>query len=164
MDQAAAARHRLETMEARADAVCGAEKPRRRSGPGSPNGWQPAAGRALMGSRGGLAADRGTERTHPLYAGRKAFYQAQKAPDRSDVLAWALPVLHATAREKGKEYRGNDQIEYNTTHLTIRLTCPPKTALLRDNSPAGASLKYIQIDSTHRPRSSPEGKGQRLLS
>jgi energy-coupling factor transporter ATP-binding protein EcfA2 len=35
------------------------------------------------------------------------------APDRSDVVAWALPLLCAAATEKGKEYRGNDQIEYN---------------------------------------------------
>lgn len=36
-----------------------------------------------------------------------------EAPDRSDIVAWALPVLHAAAMGKGKEYRGNDQIEYN---------------------------------------------------
>jgi hypothetical protein len=36
-----------------------------------------------------------------------------EAPDRGEVLAWALPALNAAATEKGKEYRGNDQIEYN---------------------------------------------------
>ena len=36
-----------------------------------------------------------------------------EAPDRGEVFAWALPVLNAAATEKGKEYRGNDQIEYN---------------------------------------------------
>jgi hypothetical protein len=40
-----------------------------------------------------------------------------EAPDRSDVVAWALPLLNAAAVEKGKEYRGNDQIEYNTTAI-----------------------------------------------
>jgi hypothetical protein len=36
-----------------------------------------------------------------------------EAPDRGQVLEWAVPVLHAAATEKNKEYRGNDQIEYN---------------------------------------------------
>jgi hypothetical protein len=40
-----------------------------------------------------------------------------EASDRSDVLAWALPVLHAAATEEGQEYRGNDQIEYNMTAI-----------------------------------------------
>ncbi len=40
-----------------------------------------------------------------------------EAPDRNDVLAWAVPVLRAAAREKGREYPGNDQIEYNTTAI-----------------------------------------------
>jgi hypothetical protein len=37
--------------------------------------------------------------------------------DRSDVLAWALPVLQAATTEKGKEYPGNDHIEYNATAI-----------------------------------------------
>jgi len=40
-----------------------------------------------------------------------------EAPDRSDVLAWALPILHAAAVEKGKEYPGNAQIEYSVTAI-----------------------------------------------
>ena len=36
-----------------------------------------------------------------------------EAPDRDDVIAWAMPVLFAAASEKGEDYRGNDQIEYN---------------------------------------------------
>jgi hypothetical protein len=39
------------------------------------------------------------------------------APDRGDVLAWAVPVLHAAARGGDREYRGNDQIEYNATAI-----------------------------------------------
>jgi hypothetical protein len=42
MDQAAAARHPLDTMEAQSDAVRGTEKPRRRPGPGGTDRWQPA--------------------------------------------------------------------------------------------------------------------------
>ena len=40
-----------------------------------------------------------------------------EAPDRSDVLSWALPVLQAAAAEKDKEYPGNDQIQYNATAI-----------------------------------------------
>ena len=40
-----------------------------------------------------------------------------EAPGRSDVVGWALPVLHAAAVEKGKEYRGNNQIEHNATAI-----------------------------------------------
>ena|ERR1700730_3267002 len=40
-----------------------------------------------------------------------------EAPDRSDVVARALPVLHSAAVEKGKEYHGNNQIEYNATAI-----------------------------------------------
>ena len=40
-----------------------------------------------------------------------------EAPDRSDVVAWVLPVLQAAAVEKGKEYPGNNQIEYNATAI-----------------------------------------------
>jgi energy-coupling factor transporter ATP-binding protein EcfA2 len=36
-----------------------------------------------------------------------------EAANRSEVLAWALPVLQAATTEKNKEYRGNNQIEYN---------------------------------------------------
>ena len=36
-----------------------------------------------------------------------------EAPDRDNVIAWAMPVLLAAATEKGKDNRGNDQIEYN---------------------------------------------------
>lgn len=39
------------------------------------------------------------------------------APDRSDVMAWAFPVLQAAAAETGDEYRGNDQIEYSVTAI-----------------------------------------------
>ncbi|MHB0769839.1 ATP-binding protein [Bradyrhizobium sp. 1.29L] len=34
-------------------------------------------------------------------------------PDRSDVIGWALQVLRTASTEKGREYTGNDQIEYN---------------------------------------------------
>jgi hypothetical protein len=36
-----------------------------------------------------------------------------ETPDRNNVVAWARSLLHAATIEKGKEYRGNDQIEYN---------------------------------------------------
>jgi hypothetical protein len=44
-------------------------------------------------------------------------HATMKAPDRSDVLSWALPVLQAAAAEKDKEYPGNDQIQYNATAI-----------------------------------------------
>lgn len=40
-----------------------------------------------------------------------------EASDRSNVLAWALPVLQVAATEKAKEYTGNDQIQYNVTAI-----------------------------------------------
>jgi hypothetical protein len=40
-----------------------------------------------------------------------------EGPDRSEVVAWALPVLQAAAAEQGKEYPGNDQIEHNSTAI-----------------------------------------------
>ena len=40
-----------------------------------------------------------------------------EGPDRSQVVAWALPVLQAAAAEKNKEYPGNDQIEHNSTAI-----------------------------------------------
>jgi hypothetical protein len=46
-----------------------------------------------------------------------------EAPDRSDVIAWALPVLQAAAAEKGKEYPGNDQIQYNPTAIGALAGC-----------------------------------------
>jgi hypothetical protein len=39
------------------------------------------------------------------------------APDRCDIVAWALPVLQVAAAEKGKEYPGNDHIQYNATAI-----------------------------------------------
>jgi hypothetical protein len=39
------------------------------------------------------------------------------APDRSDIMGWALPVLQTAAAETSDEYRGNDQIEYNVTAI-----------------------------------------------
>lgn len=40
-----------------------------------------------------------------------------EADDRAEVIAWASPVLHTAATEQGKEYRGNDQIQYNGTAI-----------------------------------------------
>jgi hypothetical protein len=36
-----------------------------------------------------------------------------EAPDRGDVVEWALPVLVTATEEESREYPGNDQIEYN---------------------------------------------------
>ena len=40
-----------------------------------------------------------------------------EGPNRSEVVAWALPVLQAAATARGKEYPGNDQIEHNATAI-----------------------------------------------
>jgi hypothetical protein len=38
-----------------------------------------------------------------------------EGPDRSEIVGWALPILNTAIVEKGREYPGNDQIEYNRT-------------------------------------------------
>jgi hypothetical protein len=40
-----------------------------------------------------------------------------EAPDRRGVLTWALPILQDAATEEGKEYPGNDHIQYNATAI-----------------------------------------------
>ncbi len=40
-----------------------------------------------------------------------------EAPDRGEVVAWALPVLVAATQNESKEYLGNNQIEYNMTAI-----------------------------------------------
>lgn len=37
--------------------------------------------------------------------------------DRAEVVGWALPILQTAAASKGKEYPGNEQIEYNRTAI-----------------------------------------------
>lgn len=56
-----------------------------------------------------------------------------EASDRGDVVAWALPVLVTATEEEGKEYPGNDQIEYNRRAIgTVGLT----SLYLRDHDSA----------------------------
>jgi hypothetical protein len=40
-----------------------------------------------------------------------------EAADRVEVIGWALPILQTAATARGKEYTGNDQIEYNATAI-----------------------------------------------
>src|SRR5947209_8403575 len=40
-----------------------------------------------------------------------------EGPDRSEIVGWALPILNTAIVEKGREYPGNDQIEYNRTAI-----------------------------------------------
>jgi energy-coupling factor transporter ATP-binding protein EcfA2 len=39
--------------------------------------------------------------------------------NRDDVIQWARPILHTASSVKDKEYRGNDQIEYNAAAIAV---------------------------------------------
>jgi hypothetical protein len=72
-----------------------------------------------------------------------------EAPDRSAVVAWALPVLHSAAEEKGKEYRGNDQIEYNVAAIAtlglIALHLQDQDVATRDALLRLASHQHLSV-------------------
>jgi hypothetical protein len=72
-----------------------------------------------------------------------------EAPDRGEVLAWALPVLNAAATEKGKEYRGNDQIEYNMAAIAtlglIALFLKDQSGSTRDALLRLASHQHLSV-------------------
>jgi hypothetical protein len=75
-----------------------------------------------------------------------------EASDRSDVLAWALPVLQVAAAEKGKEYPGNDQIQYNATAIgalgLIALYLRDQDVATRDALLRLASHQYLAVLKT----------------
>ena len=72
-----------------------------------------------------------------------------EASDRSDVVAWALSVLNAAAVEKGKEYRGNDQIEYNATAIgalgLVALYLRDQNSAIRDALLRLASHQHLSV-------------------
>jgi hypothetical protein len=72
-----------------------------------------------------------------------------EAPDRSNVVAWALPVLHGAATEKDKEYCGNDQIEYNSTAIAalglIALYLKDQNVAARDALLRLASHQHLSV-------------------
>lgn len=72
-----------------------------------------------------------------------------ETPDRNDVVAWARSVLHAAATEKGKEYRGNDQIEYNSAAIAalglIALYLKDQDVATRDALLRLASHQHLSV-------------------
>jgi hypothetical protein len=40
-----------------------------------------------------------------------------EGPDRGEIVGWALPILNAATIERGREYPGNDQIQYDATAI-----------------------------------------------
>jgi hypothetical protein len=42
-----------------------------------------------------------------------------ESPDRDDVMQWARPILQSASFVKDKEYRGNEQIEYDATAIAV---------------------------------------------
>jgi hypothetical protein len=73
-------------------------------------------------------------------------YEAQ---DRAGVVAWARPVLLAATTEKAKEYRGNDQIEYNVTAIAalglIALYLKNQDVATRDTLLRLASHQHLSV-------------------
>jgi hypothetical protein len=69
--------------------------------------------------------------------------------DRSEVVAWALPVLQAAATEKGKEHPGNDQIEYNATAIAtlglLALYLKDQDVVYRDTLLRLAAHQHLSI-------------------
>jgi energy-coupling factor transporter ATP-binding protein EcfA2 len=71
------------------------------------------------------------------------------APDRAEVVSWALPVLRAAASEKDKEYVGNDQIEYNKTAIAavglIALFLKDQDTAIRNDLLRLASHQHLAV-------------------
>ena len=69
--------------------------------------------------------------------------------DRAQVVGWALPILQAAAAAKGKEYQGNDQIEYNATAIAavglLSLYLQDQQASLRDTLLRLASHQHLSV-------------------
>jgi hypothetical protein len=84
--------------------------------------------------------------------------------DRSEVVAWTLPVLQAAALEKDKEYPGNDQIEHNATAIAtlglLALYLKDQDVVYRDTLLSLAAHQHLSVvnalgrhfpDLTRRP-------------
>jgi hypothetical protein len=69
--------------------------------------------------------------------------------DRAEVVDWALPILQMAATTRGKEYRGNDQIEYNETAIAARgllaLYLKDQDTSLRDALLRLASHQHLSV-------------------
>lgn len=72
-----------------------------------------------------------------------------EAADRSEVLAWALPVLQAATTEKSREYRGNNQIQYNMVAIAtvgfIALYLRDRDVTTRDTLLRVASYQHQSV-------------------
>jgi hypothetical protein len=72
-----------------------------------------------------------------------------EAPDRAEVVSWALPLLRAAAAEKDKEYTGSDQIEYNKTAIAavglIALSLKNQDTTIRNDLLRLASHQHLAV-------------------